>query len=157
VALLDRGVPFTLTITFTALAHLQAIAGYDSRRRTLLIRDPTERMVMEYEAEEFLQREAPNGPRGMALVPVDQPELLDGIALPDADVYDRVHAIHCALEEHDRAKAQSVFEELEEIDPRHRMTLSARNVLARYDSDVVALLKATEQLLEKYPKDENLQ
>ncbi len=155
--LLDRGVPFTLTITFTALAHLQAIAGYDSRRKTLLIRDPTERMVMEYEADEFFEREAPNGPRGMALVPADRPELLEGLALPDAELYDRVHAIHCALEEHDRAKAQSALEEMQEIAVNHRLTLAARNVLARYDSDVVALLQATEQLLEKYPGDENLQ
>ena len=40
VELLDRGVPFTLTITFTALAHLQAIAGYDANvafyRQTVL-------------------------------------------------------------------------------------------------------------------------
>jgi tetratricopeptide (TPR) repeat protein len=157
VALLDRGIPFTLTITFTGLSHLQAIIGYDSRRKTLLIRDPTERMFLEYEVDEFFEREASNGPRGMALVPADRTDLLEGLKLPDDELYDRFHVLHCAIEEHDRLKAQRAYEAMQAIAADHRLTINARNTLARYDSDVVAILQTTEQLLEKYPKDENLQ
>ena len=39
-ALVDRGVPFTLTTVYPAFAHLQAVIGYDAVRGTLVIRDP---------------------------------------------------------------------------------------------------------------------
>src|SRR5262249_15865758 len=40
VALLQRGVPFTLTTREAASGHLQAVIGFDELRGTLLIRDP---------------------------------------------------------------------------------------------------------------------
>src|SRR5262249_2875730 len=51
VALLDRGVPFTLTFTEPTFGHMQAVIGYDSRRRTLLLREPSQRVFHEYPAE----------------------------------------------------------------------------------------------------------
>src|SRR4029077_4498793 len=54
-ALLDRGVPFTLTTIEPGYGHLQAVIGYDSRRGTLLVRDPNLRNFREYAVETFLQ------------------------------------------------------------------------------------------------------
>ncbi len=41
-ALIDRGLPFTLTTVMPGASHLQAAIGYDSRLRTLVVRDPRE-------------------------------------------------------------------------------------------------------------------
>ena len=40
-AILKRGVPFTLNTVEPGAGHLQAVIGYDGRRGTLLIRDPS--------------------------------------------------------------------------------------------------------------------
>ena len=39
VALLDRGIPFTLTTAEVTSSHLQVVIGYDSLRRSFWIRD----------------------------------------------------------------------------------------------------------------------
>jgi hypothetical protein len=55
------------------------------------------REAREFEIEPFLERYRASGPRGLALVPVDQPGLLAGIELPEAGLYDQLHAVHRAL------------------------------------------------------------
>ena len=70
VALSDRGIPFTLTTVETQSAHLQAVIGYDARRRTLLIRDPTLPHEGEALAGSFLERYRSVGPRGWRWYPV---------------------------------------------------------------------------------------
>ncbi|WP_337174245.1 C39 family peptidase [Paludisphaera sp.] len=156
VALLDRGVPFTLTTVEPMSAHLQAVIGYDARRGTLLIRDPSLPHEGEALAEPFLERYRSVGPRGMAMVPADRPELLDGIELPDAAPYDRLHKIQVALREHDRDAAAAELESLRAEHPDHRLTLQARRHLALYDADAPANLAALEALRERFPGDVNL-
>ena len=155
-ALIDRGVPFTLTTVETQSAHLQAVIGYDSFRRTVLIRDPYERTHGEWPAEEFLERYAASGPRGMLLVPLAELSRLDGIELPDAEFYDHHYQLQRALTAHDRPAAQQHFEDLERLDAAHRLTLQARRSLASYDGSLPRQLAAVEELLTRYPKNGNL-
>ncbi|MFN4260003.1 MAG: tetratricopeptide repeat protein [Gemmataceae bacterium] len=157
VALLDRGVPFTLTTVEPMSAHLQAVIGYDARRGTLLIRDPFERHSGEFLAEPMLERYRSTGPRGMVLTPQARADLLDGIELLDASLYDQLHQLQVALKEHDRDRAATAYNALRESAPDHRLTLQARRLLAMYDNNTTELLACLEQLLEKYPKDVNLQ
>ena len=152
-ALLDRGIPFTISTVETQSAHLQAIIGYDSFRGTLLVRDPYQRTTGEWLGEEFLADYVPNGPRGMVLVPADRAALLDGLALPDADFYDPHYRLERALHVHDRAAAQQHFEEMERADPAHRLTLQARRQLAWYDSSLPRQLAVVEELLARHPKN----
>ncbi|OJW03493.1 MAG: hypothetical protein BGO49_11595 [Planctomycetales bacterium 71-10] len=156
VALLDRGVPFTLTTVEPMSAHLQAVIGYDDRRGTLLIRDPSLPHEGEALAAPFLERYRSVGPRGMAMVPADRPELLEGLDLPDAPLYDRLHKIQVALREHDRDAAAAELESLRAEHPDHRLTLQGRRHLALYDCDGPANLEALEALRAKFPDDVNL-
>src|SRR5262249_10849463 len=125
VALLDRGVPFTLTFVEPTFSHLQGCIGYDSVRGTLLIRDPYLRNFMEYGEEWFLKRSAASGPRGMALVPKQQAHLLDGLGLPDAELHDELDRLQAALEAHDRDRARQTFEAMRQRAPDHRLTWHA--------------------------------
>ena len=152
-ALLDRGVPFTLVTADPTNAHLQAVIGYDRRRGTLLLRDPYVRHHTECLAEEGLKALRSTGPRGMALVPSKRAELLEGLELPDAPLYDRYYQLQRALVRHDRPEAQRLDQLLQEAAPDHRLTLLARRSLAAYDSDPTELLACAERLLELYPDD----
>jgi tetratricopeptide (TPR) repeat protein len=156
-ALLDRGVPFTLTTVEPGSAHLQAMIGYDARRRTFLVRDPYERHFGEFSEPETLQRYRPTGPRGMLLVPRGREGLLEGIDLPEAELYDGLTAVLGALAKHDRARAWAAYEALAARATAHRLTLQARRSLASYDADRVAQLSSVEELLRLYPDDANLQ
>lgn len=152
-ALLDRGIPFTVSTVETQSAHLQAIIGYDSFRGTLLVRDPYQRVTGEWLGVEYLEGYAATGPRGMVLVPADRVALLDGLILPDAEFYDPHYRLERALHVHDRGAAQRHFEEMERADPAHRLTLQARRRLAWYDSSLPRQLAVVEELLVRHPKN----
>jgi len=156
VALIDRGVPFTLTTVDPSSAHLQAVIGYDARRRTILMRDPTEPYSGEGFADGLLERYRSSGPRGMTLVPLSRAELLEGIELPDSSLYDLYYQIQSALRDHDRDRAFASYELLRNQAPGHRLTLQGRRFIAIYDTDTTELLAAVEGLLALFPDDVNL-
>jgi tetratricopeptide (TPR) repeat protein len=152
-ALLDRGIPFTLSTVEPGNAHLQAVIGYDSRRGTLIIRDPYERYFGEFIAEAMLRHYAPTGPRGLVLVACAQADRLAGLDLPDAELYDHLYRLQLALEEHDRAGAEEVCAALHERAPEHRLTVMARRSLATYDASLAEQLECAERFLRLYPDD----
>lgn len=155
-ALLDRGLPFTLTTVEPASAHLQAVIGYDHRRSSYIVRDPYQRNWGEFLHPEMLDRYRATGPRGMVLVPRSQESCLQGIELPEAPLYDRLYALQQALERHDRDEAWKATEALVAEAPGHRLTIQARRALAAYDADRVAQLSCVEELLQRFPSDANL-
>jgi tetratricopeptide (TPR) repeat protein len=152
VALLDRGIPFTLTTPETASSHLQAVIGYDGIRGTLIIRDPGERHQAEF-TDGLFKRYASSGPRGMALVPLARADLLTTLDLPDADLYDQMHRLQRALQVHDRHEAEDAYAVLAGLAADHRLTIEARRSLAVYDADVAEMLACTERLLAQFPED----
>ena len=68
-ALLDRGIPFTLSTQQATSAHAQAVAGCDPVRGTLLVRDPSGPRLQEIMLEPLLEQQASHGPRCLALLP----------------------------------------------------------------------------------------
>ncbi len=71
-ALIDAGLPFTLTTVDVGNAHLQAVIGYDARRGILIIRDPFMRYSREAVSTGFLDRYRAFGPRGMVFAPANK-------------------------------------------------------------------------------------
>jgi tetratricopeptide (TPR) repeat protein len=156
VALLDRGVPFTLTTSGATSGHLQAVVGYDEARQTLWIRDPFLYSTSEFESKSLLGMHCSTGPRGMALVPAERRDLLEGLELPDAVLYDELHRIERALAEHHRDEAIEISKGMQASAPEHRLTLSAQRAIATYDGNTPALLQCIELLLKQFPNDGNL-
>lgn len=156
-ALIDQGIPLTLTTIGPQTGHLQPIIGYDERRGVLLVRDPGERHHVEYRAQELLDHFSSSGPRGMAMVPCEEAARLKGINLEGAEFYDLVYALQRALDVHDRAAAAARLADLQKLDATHRLTLHAEAMLAWYDQDRMRQLQAVEPLAARFPKDVNQQ
>lgn len=156
-ALLDRGLPFALGTVETNSAHLQGIIGYDELRHTLLIREPSSNCVNEATGDGWLNDYRSSGPRGMAIVPRDKADLLDGIDLPEAALYDLYYRLQRALVSHDRNGAARALETMDIAAPGHRMTLQARKTLASYDDDYGAMVDCYDKLLEMFPGAGHLQ
>jgi cellulose synthase operon protein C len=155
--LLDRGVAFTLTTVDPGNAHLQAVIGYDSRRGTLIVRDPYLRHWSELRAEEGLKHYAASGPRGMALVPAAESALLADLQLKEAPLYDQLYAVQQALMAHDRERAEGVIEGMKREADGHRLTLLAELSVASYDDDGVRVLACFDRLTALFPDDANWQ
>lgn len=151
-SLLDRGIPFTLTTLDPAGGHLQAVIGYDDRRGTLFVRDPSDRHRLEIAVERFLAHQASTGPRGMALVPKEHAARLADVELPDAPWYDLLHALQLALLQHDRAAAAEAMVRLEQEAGEHYVRWQARRALAQYDLDHLGLLECAERMLARHPE-----
>jgi len=156
-ALLDRGCPFTLTTIEPGNGHLQPIIGYDSFRKTMITRDPGNRHASEFMFDRMKERYASTGPRGMALVPNEHAGQFEGIPFQDAKEYDLLFNIELCLEKHNREKANEIVTLMEQHFPDHRLTLRARNSVARYDSDTQTLLTTVDKMLTQYPEDVNYQ
>lgn len=156
-ALIDRGVPFTLSTVDPGSAHLQAVVGYDRRNGLYLVRDPYYPSIQEFLAQETGECYRSSGPRCLALVPADKAHLLEGIEFPEADLYDAYYHLQEALDQHQRKKAETCLQTMQQQQGGHRLTLMAERSLARYDGDELRELRLIEQLLEQFPDDLNLQ
>jgi cellulose synthase operon protein C len=152
-ALVDRGVPFTMTTIQPPNSHLIAVIGYDARRRTLVLRDPSLRYRTEMLAKEGLESLRSTGPIGMVMLPHEQAHRLEGVTLQDAELYDELYELQLALERHDRDRAAAVLDRMRAGDPEHRLTLYARRALAAYDCDPSASRHSYEQMLKQFPDD----
>ncbi len=152
-ALIERGVPFTLTTVYPSYAHLQAVIGFDAVQGTLVIRDPTEPTQGEFVEKPFFDWSQGNGPRGMLLVPAEEAHRIEGLALPDAELYDLLHAVQDALVAHRRDDAVALCGRLASLAPDHRIALEARRSVANYDANDTEALAAVEALLSLFPED----
>ena len=92
-ALLDRGVPFVLTLVDAGYYHSQLVVGYDRVRQTFWIRDPGERRAHEAPMSPLLKRYASLGPRGLAIVPAGDAHRFDRLLLPESAGYDSLHQL----------------------------------------------------------------
>jgi tetratricopeptide (TPR) repeat protein len=155
-ALLDHGIPFTLTTTEITSGHLQAVIGYDTFRETLVIRDPYQRYQGEFRVDPLLRRYNDVGPRGMVLLPQDKGALLEGIDLPEVELYDLAHRVRRALFVHDRDAAVAAIDAIEANCPGHRIVWHARRELAAYDGHPQRRLAAVDVLLEQFPESDRL-
>lgn len=155
-ALVEAGVPFTVTTSEVASAHLQAVIGVDRLRQTLIVRDPTEPSPVEYEMGPFFERYRATGPRAMLLLPPHEAGRLEGLVLPDVDAWDVYFALMAALARHDRDAAQAAVATGAAARPGHWLQRRTERALALYDGDEPAILAATEQLLALFPDDGHL-
>ncbi len=152
--LIDLGIPFALVTSWPGAAHLQAVVGYDAVWQSLLIRDPGERDigVFDWDATDKAYRAV--GPRGMAFVPNARKELLEGLDLPEAALYDANYGISLALHRHQRQEAVALLAALESEFPGQRLTIVGRRLVADYDNNAPAQLACVRELLELFPGDE---
>ncbi len=148
VALIDRGVPFTLCTEAVTSSHLQACIGYDERQGVVLLRDPTERHFGEIIFDGLLEGHPVQGPRCMLLLPHAERGRLAGLTLPDQSLYDAYHDLSLALDAHERQRARVALDRMPEGKP---MTLWAELRIARYDRNPAAEQAVTDRLLERFP------
>ena len=152
-ALLERGVPFVLTMVDAGFSHSQLAIGCDRVRYSIWLTDVADRRANEAPFTLLDERYASTGPRGLVVLPRGEAQRLDGVELPDRDLYDRLHDVQAALQRHNRVDAVAAYERVKSSGPGHRLTRLARLAIARYDANPTPLLHAVDSLLALYPDD----
>ncbi|HKB06190.1 MAG TPA: hypothetical protein VKD90_28600 [Gemmataceae bacterium] len=151
--LLERGVPFLLTLVDAGYSHSQLAIGGDRVRHSLWLAEAAERRPNEAPLQLLTERYVATGPRGLVMVPSGEGHRLDGVELPDRALYDRLHEVLAALHRHDRPVAGAAYERMKVEDAGHRLTRMARFAIARYDANPTPLLHAVDALLALFPDD----
>ncbi|MES2468636.1 MAG: tetratricopeptide repeat protein [Verrucomicrobiota bacterium] len=149
-ALIDLGLPFTLTTVEPASAHLQAVIGYDTKADTLLVREPGWADDAEYRMN-LLHDYAFSGPRGMVMAPENRRAALEALELPEAELYDLLHGLQRALHANNRELAVDFLDRMRAQAAGHRLTLLAQRRLAYWDRNVPGQLDGVDGMLRLYP------
>ena len=155
--LLERGVPFLLTMVDAGYSHSQLAVGCDRARRSVWLTDATERRSNEAPLSLLSERYASTGPRGLLILPEAEAHRIADVVLPDRAVYDRLHEVQAALHKHVRPAAVAAYERMKAEDTGHRLTRLARFAIARYDANPTLLLHAVDALLAQFPDDNTFQ
>ena len=150
-ALIDRGLPFTLTTTVVASSHLQACIGYDDREDVALLRDPTNRHYGEILIQGLIDEHPTQGPRCMVMLPTAEAHRLDDLTLPDEALYDAQHDLAVALDQHDRWLAQTAISTMRAIQPDHPLTLGGEARFAGYLGHFEKQLQLVRKLAASFP------
>lgn len=150
--LIERGIPFAISVVDAMSAHMMAVIGFDRTLGTILLRDPAQPYVIETDAQGFIARYRAFGPRGMVFVPLALASRLRGLELPDMSLYDGYHRLSLALAKHDRAGAVAALARIESKDSDAMIAWEARLSIAYYDANAGEATRCLERLLELYPE-----
>lgn len=151
--LLERGVPFLVTLVEAGFSQSRLVVGADRLKHTVLFVDHQDRHPSEAPLDTIRERFSSTGPRCLALVPEGEAARLDGLALADADAYDRLYAVQKPLLTHDRPAAAAALAQLEAEFGGHRLAKVGALALARADAHPVKLIAALDPMLTLFPHD----
>jgi len=155
-ALIDAGIPFTLTTIEVTSAHLQACIGYDDNLGAIILRDPTHRHYGEAILSKLIEKHPISGPRGMLMIPTDQAHLLDSIDLPETETYNLYYQFHKAIENHDTETAEATIHSFISHHPDSPLRHKAAAILANYQNNPTLHLQEIDCLLKRFPKTQSL-
>jgi len=155
-ALIDANIPFSLTTQTIDSGHLQACIGYDEKLGLILLRDPTRRHYGEAILSGLQDDHPVVGLRGLAIIPTEMKDRLEGLELPGQRQYDLYHQLSCAFDEHDDDKVEIVMAAFRSELPEAPLRLHAECRLASKNSHPSVQLEFNEKLIALIPKHQTL-
>jgi tetratricopeptide (TPR) repeat protein len=148
--LLDAGLPFTLVTADEENAHEQVVVGYDDAVRTLLISDPSSAFTTSIEIDALVEDQEIVGPRALVIVPKEDSARIEGLSLPDSELYDLRYAVDRALFVNDRNAGEDAFARIETRAPDSIHRHWAKRQLALFDQNEAALAEVAERLFQRF-------
>jgi tetratricopeptide (TPR) repeat protein len=154
VALVERGVPFVVTLVEAGFSQPRLCVGADAVRGSVSIVDGLDRRPVDAPVGSLVERFAPFGPRCLALVPAGEARRLDGVPEPtDSAAREALYAVQRPLLDFDRDAADAALRVMRDRFPNHPLTTFAALALARFDANPMRLLALYDELLTKHPHE----
>ena len=155
-ALIGRGLPCFVTLVESGFSQARLVVGTDAVRRSVWVADGHDGHAVEAAVDSLVDRYAPFGPRGLVAVPAAGAAKLDGLDLPDAAAYDRLHYLQGRLHDKQFVQAGDALDQMRADLPGHRLTKFAALAWARATGHPVFHLTAADALLAAFPADATL-
>ncbi len=151
--LVDRRIPFLLTLVEAGYSQTRLVIGVDRVKNTVFLGEAADLRPAETPLAAVIDRFRSTGPRCLAVVPTTVAQRLEGLGLPDVRAYDLLYAVQKPLLVHDRPAAAAAHDQLQAELPGHRLAKAGTLALVRYDAHPVRLLDALDSLLGDFPHD----
>jgi tetratricopeptide (TPR) repeat protein len=152
--LVAAGLPFLVWFVEAGFQQPRLVVGADPLRGTVFLADGPEGRPTEAPVSVLTERYKAFGPRCLVAAPADKLAAVG--PLPQADEYDRLHAIQAALAGRKFGLAEALVAQLRADYPDHRLTRFAEVAWARATAHPVKLLAALDHLLTDFPGEPNL-
>ncbi len=150
--LLERGIPFVISLEFERAGHSVAAVGIDQAAETLLVCDPSYPRELEMLLDGMCEGERPVGPRAMAVAPGSMADLLDSL-LPREET--RLTAAFMGYERHmdsgDVEAASRCLDEVTATAPDHILTRYLEAMHTMREGRVGESMAALQQMLADHP------
>ena len=176
--LIERKLPFMVTLVEAGYGQARLVYGFDPLRETIQMAEGFERKPIETPLQILLERFRATGPRCLVAVPPGKQSVLEGLELPDAPSYDRLHAAQLRFKELRFGAAKELLEEFDKspsplggeghpdssgrgegenagggFDSGTRFAKLAALARAKATQHPVLILEAIDALLQDHPKE----
>ncbi len=154
VALIERNVPFIVTLVEAGFSQPRLCVGADAMRGSLSIIDGADRRPVDAPVDSLVKRFAPFGPRCLVIVPASEAGAFDGLPeLAESDPRESLYAVQKPLLAHDRDAAEAALRIMRDRFTDSKFTLYGELALSRYDAHPLRLLALYDALLAKNPHE----
>ena len=154
--LIQRGLPFFMTLVESGFAIHRLVVGADPVRRSIDLVETSERYPVESSITQLQEKYTLTGPRIRVAVPPNEQHRLDGFAPSDVELHDRLHSILMMLNEQAYTKARHAIDALKQEHPDHRLTTDAELAWGYATGQSMRLLDILEKLLVDHPRNSTL-
>jgi cellulose synthase operon protein C len=151
--LIERQLPFLITLVDAGYVHSQIVVGYDRNRDSLFLRDVADVRTQEAPWKTITERYASTGPRGLLLVPKSQADRIEGIEFPERESFEALHKLLVELKGYRRKEAVEMLNHRREVAPDHRLTHLMSLAVSRHDGNSAAILDAVNVIIDQVPDD----
>ena len=153
VALIERRVPFIITLVEAGFSQPRLCVGADAMRGSVSVVDGSDRRPVDAPVGSLVKRFGPFGPRCLALVPPAEAGKLDDVPFTDASEREALHQVQKPLIAHDRGAAESALRVMRDQFTDSKFTTYGELALARFDAQPLRLLEIYDALLAKHPHE----
>ena len=151
--LIQREIPFIITLVEAGFSQPRLCIGVDALRGTVSLADGLDRRSVEAPIATLVERFAPFGPRCLALVPEAQASLLADLTIPDSRAWEALHAVQQPLLTLDRPTAIEALARMKASFPEHHLLGFAELALARFDAHPMKMLAIYDRFLAAHPHE----
>lgn len=150
--LIDRGLPFSMSLRFVTSGHRTTVIGYDQVLGRIIMLDPGSRYLREIDEDDFIKWQNARGGRALLIMPPEVAAQHADLELPDEERQQISLEYAAACEHNDLDKLQELDEQVRAWpeDPMRWECLSAR---AWSTDDLGLRLEVSRVSVEHQPKD----
>ena len=150
--LIDRGLPFSISLRFVTSGHRTTVVGYDQMLGRIIMLDPGSRYLREIDEDEFIKWQNARGGRALLIMPPDVAEQHVDLVLPDEE-RQKISLQYAEACEHNSLDKLNELDQLVCAWPEAPMRWECLSARAWSTDDLSLRLEVSRVSVEHQPKD----